>query len=99
MLNSIPEWQYIERGVTSAATFKNIWRRRGEFLQPSKGMPVDIGNTAFSPNGKHVAGAATVCEELNGTPPNRLAILNRENSKLSTFGQREKQRLKAPVVA
>ncbi|KAH8884070.1 alpha/beta-hydrolase [Thozetella sp. PMI_491] len=77
------------RDITSTPTFKDVWRRHEEFLLPSQNIPVDFENPAISPDGKRIAGVATICKELKGRPSNRLAIVDVENGQLSTFGERE----------
>lgn len=78
-----------ERDISQSVTFADIWRRYEEWLQPTTDALVDFADISFSPNGKCIAGIATVCKEMKGHPSTRLAITNIENCHVSTFGGRE----------
>ena len=78
-----------QRDITQTATYKDVQRRIEEFLQPSQGVAAEFVNVALSPDGKRVAGVATICKELKGRPSTRLAVVDVHSGKLSTFGERQ----------
>ncbi|KAF7554604.1 hypothetical protein G7Z17_g2798 [Cylindrodendrum hubeiense] len=77
----------VQTDITQTVRFLDIQRRHEEFLKPSKNEIVDLAQVEYSPDGKFVAGVATICKELIGVPPTRLAIIELDSGRISTFGE------------
>ena len=73
--------------VSQSSRFLDIKKRHEAFLQPMKSEIADIAHVAYSPDGKFIAGAATICKTLNGAPPTRLVIVEVASGHISTFAE------------
>lgn len=75
------------KDLRQSARFLDIQSRYASYLEPSANVIVDFAHISYSPDRKFLAGVGTICKELKGTPPNRLAILEIATGEVTTFGE------------
>jgi dipeptidyl aminopeptidase/acylaminoacyl peptidase len=62
--------------------FKDAEARTRAWLRPGENVAVDLVQVAASPDGRQAAGAAVVCEVLEGAPSTRIALVDLESGSL-----------------
>ena len=78
----------MNRDARDTTQFKIARDHTAAWLRPGQGVPVDISDLSAAPDGQMLAGAATVCAELNGSASTRIALIPLESGtiRLATQG-------------